>query len=67
MRQPVASYFWYTLEKSLQHVGMNVTPDGPIVNVAEMVITITALTDSEALFHMRLTKNYGMFYSLKKP
>ena len=62
LRQPVASYFWYTLEKSLQHIGMDVTPDGPMTNVPVMVMTITTLTDSEAVFRIRLTKNDALLF-----
>ncbi len=62
LRQPVASYFWYTLEKSMQHAGLEVTPDGPMANVPEMVMTITKLTDSEAVFCIRLTKNNVLLF-----
>lgn len=61
-RQPVASYFWYTLEKSFQHVGMFVTEFRSIPNVPEMILTFTSLTDSEAVFSIRLEKNERLLF-----
>lgn len=61
-RQPVASYFWYTLEKSLQHVGMFVIDDQFIPNVPGMNLIFTTLTDSEAVFCIKLEKNERLLF-----
>lgn len=56
-RQPVATFFWYALEKSLRHAGLFVSETGPLKNIPEMVLTFTSLTNSEAVFRLKMTKD----------
>ena len=57
MGQPVSSFFWYTLQKTFDNLGLVITENGPIKNVPELVLTFTFLNDQEAKFRVKLTRN----------
>ena len=55
--QPIASFLWYSLEKTFITLGLNVTPDGPIKNVPVLTLTFTFLNNQEAKFRVKLERN----------
>lgn len=57
MQQPVASFFWYALEKAFESVGIQIKYSGPLKNVAELHLKILTLTDQEANFRVSLLRN----------
>lgn len=65
LRQPVASYFWYTLAKSFRHAGLFVMEQGPMNSVPILVLTFTSITDSEAVFRIKMTKDNVFLFEKK--
>ena len=57
MQQPVASFFWYAMQKTFQSLGMNITEKGLLKNVPQLNLKVLSLTDQEAKFQIRLLRN----------
>jgi len=57
MQQPVASFFWYALQKTFENIGMVIKETGPLKNVPELNLKILSLTDQEAKFQVSLLRN----------
>lgn len=57
MQQPVASFFWYTMEKTFQSLGMTITAETILKNVPQLHLKILTLTDQDAKFHVSLSRN----------
>lgn len=57
MQQPVASFFWYAMQKTFQSLGMNITGSGLLKNFPQLNLKILSLTDQEAKFRIRLLRN----------
>jgi hypothetical protein len=60
--QPLSSFFWYSLQKAFENVGIEITPHGPIVDVPEFVLRFKSLTDQEAKFDIKLSRNKNLLF-----
>lgn len=61
LSQPVVSFFWYSLKKGFEQAGIKIIEGGPIYD-AELLMTISSLTDEEIHFNILLTQKGKPFY-----
>jgi len=57
MQTPVASFFWYALDKSFKQAGLDVREVVPVLNAPDLLIGITSLTDQNIRFRVSLSRN----------
>jgi hypothetical protein len=57
MQTPVASFFWYALDKTFRTAGIDIRETGPIKNAPGLLIKIIALTDQDIKFQVTLSRN----------
>lgn len=62
MRQPVVSFFWYSLKKAFECAGIRIEEHGPIYD-AELYLAFNSLTDEEIIFSAILSKMGKVLYS----
>ncbi len=57
MQQPVASFYWYALQKAFLNAGIKVKEGGPLKNAPELRLSINSLTDQDAELTVSLSRN----------
>lgn len=57
MQQPIASFYWYALQKAFLNAGIKVKEGGPLKNVPQLHIAINSLTDQDAELTVSLSRN----------
>ena len=57
MQTPVASFFWYALDKTFKHAGLDVKEVVPVTNAPDLLIGIRSLTDQNIRFRVSLSRN----------
>ncbi len=65
MQQPLASFFWYALEKTFTSVGLVVKDIGPVNNAPQIHVKIVSLSDQEGNFVVSISRNGYLI--LQKP
>ena len=61
MSQPLASYFWYALQKGFECAGIKIEEGGPVYDGA-LTITIMSLTDQEIKFRIIMSAKGNALY-----
>ena len=59
----IASYLWYSFRKALLSVGMRVYEDAAPLDVPEVLMTFTSLTDQQFVFNIEVLKEKQLAYS----